>query len=188
MEVTKTLKSALSTITGQLSKLKEELAETNQQISAIGAKIQELRGMPISLEDWGRYLKAIIQKRAESYFPGLATGLLQHYRGDDPHNQRPWSSFERDDGSTPPLYLTDDIFSPMHFGEAMCFYFPEVIYDRLMARLKERVGHRWGNDDLPTVEERRKLIVELDTQRAALLEKRGTLEGEIGEISTALRS
>lgn len=188
MEVTKTLKSALSTITGQLSKLKEELAETNLQIDAIGAKIQELRGMPLSLEDWSIYLKDLIQKRADSYFPGLAAGLCRSYRGDDPHNQRPWSAFEDDDANPRPLYLTDDIFSPMHLGEAMCFFFPEVIYDRLMTRLKERVGNRWGNDDLPTVQERRKTIAELEAQRSALLEKRGTLEGEIGEISTALRS
>ncbi len=188
MEVTKTLKSALSTITGQLSKLKEELADINHQINVTGSLIQELRSMPLSLEDWGSYFKAGIQKRAESYFPGLAAGLLRHYRGDDPHNQRPWSTFERDDGSTPPIYLPDDIFSPMHYGEAMCFFFPEVIYERLMARLKESVGHRWGNEDLPTVEERRKTIAELEAQRAALLEKHRALEGEIEEISTALRS
>lgn len=188
MEVTKTLKSALSTITGQLSKLKEELADTNQQISVIGALIGELRGMPLSLEDWSNYLKATIQKRADSYLPGFANSLVMPYRGDEPHNKRPWSAFDDSDGNPNPLYLPDDIFGHMHYGEAMCFFFPEVIYDRLMARLKERVGHRWGNEDVPPVEERRKTIAELAARRAALLEKRRALEGEIDEISTALRS
>ncbi|PAS92135.1 MAG: hypothetical protein CGU29_12780 [Candidatus Dactylopiibacterium carminicum] len=69
MEVTNPLKSALSTITVQLSKLKEELADTNQQISIIDAQIGELRGMPLCLEDWGNYLKATIQQRADRLSP-----------------------------------------------------------------------------------------------------------------------
>ncbi|KAF7598389.1 MAG: hypothetical protein CGU28_12115 [Candidatus Dactylopiibacterium carminicum] len=76
----------------------------------------------------------------------------------------------------------------MHYGEAMCFFFPDVVYDRLMAHLKERVGQRWGNEGMPPVEERRKTVAELESQRTALLEKRRTLEGEINKISTALRS
>ncbi|WP_407059351.1 hypothetical protein ACJBUE_22960 (plasmid) [Ralstonia syzygii subsp. celebesensis] len=53
MDAIKTLKTALSTVTGQLSKLKDELVDTDRQIGIINAQIEELHDMPISLEDWG---------------------------------------------------------------------------------------------------------------------------------------
>lgn len=187
MEATKTLKSALSTITGQLSKLKEELAETNQQISAIGALIGELRGAPISLEDWGLYLKAFIKARADAYAPGLATDLIRSYHN-DPHNKRPWSAFEDDDGKAKNFLLPADLFPPIDSQNAMFFFFPDVIYERLMARFKEQIGQRWGNEEHPPLEERRKTVADLIAQRTTLLEKRAGLEAEIDEISTALHS
>ncbi len=44
------------------------------------------------------------------------------------------------------------------------------------------------SEELPSLEEGRSTIANLETRRAALVEKRIALESEINEISTALRS
>ena len=58
MDITKNLKSAISAIAGQLSTLKAELAETSREIGSIDGRIHELRDMPVSLKDYGSFLRA----------------------------------------------------------------------------------------------------------------------------------
>lgn len=186
MDITKNLKAALSTINGTLAKLKEELLETNSQISGLNAKIYNLSQMPISLDDWGKYFKAAIEKKAEFHMPYVHEELIQSnpHRGHVARNQQPWSHFEEN--------RADQLFNMGLFPEqgstlqAMCFFFPDVVYERVMSRLKERIGAKWGNDDLPPVEDRRKLVVEMQQQREALERKRAELEAQIDEISGAL--
>lgn len=188
MEIAKNLKAALSTITGQLSTLKDDLVETNSQLSGINAKIYNLKQMPISLDDWGKYFKAAIEKKASAHLPFVHEELIQSnpHRSQIARNQQPWSYFEEN--------RFDQLFNMGLFPEqgsslgAMCFFFPDVIYERVMARLKERIGTKWGNDDLPTVEERGKMLEELTQQREALEQKRADLEAQIDEISGALSS
>lgn len=186
MDITKHLKVALSTVNGTLSKLKAELLDTNTQISGLTAKMSHLSQMPISLDDWGSYLKAAIDKRAESHMRFVHEDLIQSVRFDGgiARNQQPWSYFEDN--------VEDQLFNMKLFPEngcvirAMCFFFPDVIHERVMSRLKESLGTRWGNDDLPSVEERRKLVAEMQEKRKELERKRADLEAQIDEISGAL--
>ncbi|OQS37615.1 hypothetical protein [Chromobacterium haemolyticum] len=188
MDIAKNLKAALSTINGTLAQLKDELAETNAQVRGIESKISELRKMPISLDDWGKYFKAAIEKKAESHLPYVHEELMQSnpHRDHIARNQQPWAHFEEN--------RADQLFNMGLFPEqgsplsAMCFFFPDMIYERVMARLTERIGTKWGNDDLPLVEERRKLVVEMQQQLDALKEKRAELEAQINDISGALSS
>ncbi|WP_407059350.1 hypothetical protein ACJBUE_22955 (plasmid) [Ralstonia syzygii subsp. celebesensis] len=121
--------------------------------------------------------------QGEKYRPWLEGQLT----GSREQNKEPWRRFEG--GS---VVSIDDcrLGMPDHGGdtyEALCFFCPEVVHERLMTRFKERIGKRWGNEDLPTIEERRKTISTLEAQHTVLVEKRDALEAEIGEISTALR-
>ncbi len=184
MDAIKTLKSALSTVTGQLSKLKDELTDTDRQIGIINAQIEELRDMPINLEDWGSFLKASIQMQGEKYRPWLEGQLT----GSREQNKTPWHSFEGGGVVSIGDYRSGMSVHQDDAYEALCFFFPEVVHERLMTRFRERIGKRWGNEDLPTIEERRKTISVLEAQHVALVEKRNALQAEIGEISTALRS
>ena len=188
MEVAKTLKAALSTINGTLGKLKEELADTNRQIGSIEGQITDLRTMPISLEDWGGYLKTAIEEKAAKHLPMLAHKLLAPYShtGERAENTLPWSFFENKENNI----LFDKGLFPEQGSvlNAMCFFFPDMIYERLMERLRACVGDRWGNESYPTVDERRKTIDTLSAQRTVLIERRGVLEAEIDEIQAALQA
>lgn len=186
MEIAKNIQSALSTISGTLTKLKEELVETNCQINSINAQIGELEKMPISLDDWGKYFKATIEEKANEHLPFVHDELITSnpHRNHTARNQQPWSWFEEN--------RYDQTFNLMLFPEqgnplrAMCFFFPEVVYERVMARLKKRIGTQWGNEDLPSVDERRETVAELAKQRHMLEERRVELEGQINEISGVL--
>lgn len=186
MEIAKNVQSALTTISGTLAKLKEELVATNCQINSINAQISELESMPISLEDWGTYFKSAIEKKASEHLPFVQDELIASnpHRGHTARNQQPWSWYESDSH--------DQMFNlalfPSDGGSmrAMCFFFPEVIYERVMARLKERVGAQWGNEDFPSVVERQKTIAVLAEQRQALKERQEALEFQINKISGAL--
>ena len=186
MEITKNIQSALSTISGMLAKLKDELVATNCQINSINAQISEMEKMPISIDDWGKYFKAAIEKKANEHLPLVHDELITSNPNRDhiARNQQPWSWFEGDRYDQAfNLTLFPAQGSPLR---AMCFFFPEVIYERVMARLKERIGSQWGNEDLPSVDERRKAVVELTQQRQVLEVRRAELEGQINEISGVL--
>lgn len=187
MEIAKTIKSAISTVTGSLSKLKEELADTNRQIGVIGAQIEELLAMPVSLKDYGRFLREKIEKQADAHVGLLEWNLFRNAEslGASPQNREPLSEVEKFP------YLPTGMFG--NDGSALstnaaCFFFGDQIHEEFMRRAEAKFGKRWGNEDLPTVEERRKTIFALEDQLVALHEKRSALETEIDEISAALRS
>ena len=186
MEIAKNVQSALSTISGTLVKLKEELIATGCQINSINAQIAELESLPISLDDWGKYFKSAIEKKANEHLPFVHDELIASspHRGHTARNQQPWSWYETDS--------YDQMFNlalfPSDGGSlrAMCFFFPEVIYERVMGRLKERIGSKWGNEDLPSVDERKKSVTELTQQRQELEERKAELEHQVNKISGVL--
>lgn len=188
MEIVNSIKSAISTVTGSLSKLKGELTDTNRQIAVIGAQIEELRAMPVSLKDYGIFLRARIEKLADEHMARLEVNMFRksETRFQIPHNEQPLSTVE----ATP--YMPEGFFSANNGDDmsvrAACFFFGDQMYEGFMKRAEAKFGKRWGNEDLPTVKERTKTIFALEEQLVALHEKRGTLETEIDEISTALRS
>ena len=69
-----------------------------------------------------------------------------------------------------------------------CFFFADQIHDEFMRRAQAKFGKRWGNEDLPSVDERRKMIVDMEVQRKDLMRKRADLEVQIDEIPGALKS
>ncbi|MBI2381875.1 MAG: hypothetical protein HYV16_14070 [Gammaproteobacteria bacterium] len=186
MDIAKNLKVALSTINGTLSQLKNELASTNSQIGSINARIAELQAMPVSLADYGALLKGRIESYAGEHADYLEFEWFRNApsMGCTPFNKIPFNHL------APNGELA--MFPPALFGpsgltpRAACFFFGDQIYESLMKRAQAKFGKRWGNEELPTVEERRKTIAELEAQGAALAQRRAELEAQIDEIAGAL--
>ena len=187
MDITKNLKSAISAITGQLSTLKAELADTNREIGSIDGRVHELQAMPVSLKDYGSFLRAKLDKLADEHAGMLEWHLFRNAEslGASPQNKEPLRNVEKS------TYLPSGLFgndSSTLSINAACFFFGDQIYEEFMRRAEARFGKRWGNEALPTAEERRKTIADLETQREALEQKRAELEAQIDEISGALRA
>lgn len=183
METTKPLQTALKTISGSLSQLKEELRNTQAEISLIGGKIAELQEMPVSLDDYGRRIKQSIDKLGDEHMKSVEWHLFRNTMGETPKNKAPFSTIMAVE------HLPDGMFGTsrdtLTIGAACC-YFGQQIYESFMERAKATFGDRWGNTELPTADERWKLIDELYTQREVLLQKQDSLREQIKEISDAL--
>lgn len=188
MDIVKNIKAALSTVNGKLSELKEQLAETNRAINLVDVEIDALYALPISLNDWSVYFKKLIQETANNYAPQLHYDLMRGQVGCDRENEKSWSQFEDKTGKFMGMqWPTGTFTSIMSMHQIMSFYFPDVVHERLMARFKENLRTRWGNDECMPVEDRRKKVAELMMKRASIAEKRTTLESEIATINDALK-
>lgn len=187
MEVAKTLKTAISAITGQLSALKAELADTNREIGSIDGRIHELMAMPVSLKDYGSFLREKIENLADEHMGMLEFHLFRNAEslGASPQNKEPLKTVEGDHFMPSGMFGND---GSTLSSRAACCYFGDQIHKEFMRRAEARFGKRWGNEELPSLEDRRSTIANLETRRDALVEKRAALESEINEISTALRS
>lgn len=182
MEAVKTLKTALAAINGTLAKLREELAETNGQLGTVSRRIAELQEMPISLDDYGLRLKALIEQRADEHMKMCEFALFRKSGGNIPRNTISWDGHD-DIGQFPEFF-----FGGTHGEHDMiCAFFGDLIYQNFMARAKEKFGERWGNTQYPPVAERRKMIAELEQQAEELKKKRAELEGQINEITGDLQ-
>ncbi len=102
-----------------------------------------------------------------------------------PQNKEPLSTVEKDQYLPTGMFGNDGSTLSLR---AACCYFGDQIHEEFMRRAEARFGKRWGNEDLPTAEERRNTIADLETQREALKQKRAELEAQIDEISGALRA
>ena len=183
MNIVSDIKAALATISGSLTGLKEQLATTNQQIAGANAKLQALYDAPLSLEDYGIYLKATIAQRGDSELRTWALERVQpHPSYGKSYAELPWSRFEEANGdfASNPMMLA--MMLPNTF-DAMCFFMPDVVYEKLMERLREVAGRRWNNTEYPPVAERRQQRDSLQDELKTLQAQRADLMAQIEAIT-----
>ncbi|MCO7614098.1 hypothetical protein NJH83_28060 [Pseudomonas chlororaphis] len=183
MTIVNDIKTALATIGGQLNSLKEQLAATNQQIASAHAKLQALYDAPLSLEDYGIYLKATIALRGSEELRTWARERVQtHPSYGSSYAELPWSRFEEANGDLAENPMMLAMTLPNAF-DAMCFFMPEVVYEKLMERLREVAGRRWGNTEHPPVAERRQQRDSLQNELRTLQAQRTDLQAQIEAIT-----
>ena len=67
--------------------------------------------------------------------------------------------------------------------DAMCFFMPDVVYEKLMERLREVAGRRWNNTEYPPVAERRQQRDSLQDELKTLQAQRADLMAQIEAIT-----
>lgn len=175
---------AVEMIKGERAAIADEIAAALRRKTKIAAEIARLRAMPISLEDWGQYLKAEIAAQGQGWMGSFPGDLLARGTFKTPSNERGWIDFEREDGSF--CNLPGESFGSYGDGtalRALCALFPGQVHQALMERIKGRIGERWGNIDLPTVAERRAEIVRLEQEDERLDERQTQLSGRLAELA-----
>lgn len=174
---------AAKKVKSSLELLRDARAELVEAICKAEDAIAALRNAPLSLDDWGTYLRAYIASRGNQFPPKLlASRLLSvSISGSSglPENKRPWSEFDyTGDGSS--INLSDSKL--LWDGDAipvLCALFGDQIHGLIMADLKQRIGAQWGNEKVMPIALRRGLIKELQDQRAVLVERRVRIQTEI---------
>jgi len=173
--------------------LEAQIAAVLGKIKGIDAEVSSLWAMPLKLEDFGEMLKQDIINRGKNFAPRLGHHLVLPFRNNLAHNTMPWRAYQNEEGDVQTIFIRDGaLFDRVNgmddFGAALCFFFPEVVHAGLMKRIEETAGQRWGNQDMPSLADRRKRLAQLATQREALEGEKATLEGELAELNAAAKS
>ena len=184
--------NTLNTIKVELSFKRDRLTEINQQIEKIQSEIEKLEEMPISLTDWGKYLKQGIKEAGAAYFHNrYSLSPLNIKRGSDQSpNQYSWGRYEQlsDTGKFFATVARLDLFP--HHQEAMellCALFPEQVYTGIMEGVQREAGEHWGNENLPSVVERKQMLSDLEMQLSTLSDEKTILKNEIANILGAIQ-
>lgn len=185
-----TIQSAFSAIDSKLDGLNEELDGIERQLSGLRKAKADLYAMPLRLSDYSQYLKEAIQQHGKGVADIWARerfGWASEHHGPS-SAERSWSSFEGQDGDIKDIrQVVSGAGEGVKAFKMMCFFTPDAVHEKLMERLHEVVGEkRWGNLEHPAIDERRKLIVEMDAKAAELSKRRDELKAEIQEITSVV--
>ena len=197
MTVIDTAKSAVNAFKAQADKIQTERENTAAEIGKLKAEIKRLRNMPVSRADFSLILKDHIKAQSEQNASRLVSALEQIKPNSDGnglefdrYNRRPLESLESNIHSgwffsgmkTDYDFLS---YSQLENGAGgirslLCFLFPDIIHDRIMQTVEEEIGEKWGNDDLPSVSERREKIIDMQNEIK-------DLEGKLAELDAAIK-
>ncbi|MBM96593.1 MAG: hypothetical protein CMI09_12210 [Oceanospirillaceae bacterium] len=183
--MTSKINSALETIKAEKQRLTEQLQSVQNDIQTRASEIETLRNQPISLEDFREALKSWVDKKAsEASSVRVPHQLIKGFRGSPGTSSLPWATFEPDvgDGMKYACFPYDVPFESCDMTSALCFLFPENVLDRLMTSFEETVGHRWGNEDLMPVAQRRERVHELEGEIDELAEQASQIKAELAEL------
>ena len=197
MTVIDTAKSAVNAFKEQAAQIQTERENTAAEIGKLKAEIKRLRDMPVSCADFSLILKDHIKAQSEQNASRLVSALEQIKPNSDGnglefdrYNRRPLESLESNihSGWLFSGMKTDYDFlsySQLENGAGgirslLCFLFPDIIHDRIMQTVEEEIGEKWGNDDLPSVSERREKIIDMQNEIK-------DLEGKLAELDAAIK-
>lgn len=170
------LESALQSIEAAKEALKGDIAEVQKEIETVQQRRNELANGPISFEDYCALLRESIQQRGRKF---ARQHVMVGSDGRHPDGRRPWHEC-----AGKPLAF-DAILNLAPSAEALCFYFPEVIYARLVETLQAQYGAKWAKPELVPFAEREALIARFDEQLAELRRQKEALGVRLHDMSRA---
>ena len=155
---TKAVQNALETIRATATQLRSQIAQKEQERQDCESEIHRLRSMPVCFDDWLPQLKEYIAHRGRDAAPVgsplTARGLsrLDGKPYTQPFNSRAWSSLNASG-----LMFHEVGGQPNRDADAfdtLCFYFPEVVFEKLSAHYRASAGSEWAMrpiHELPSV-------------------------------------
>lgn len=141
------------------------------QIENLSAEIKKLHDLPVSFNDFKFYLRKHIKNRGADHLSSLQKRIIEirpSSWGEKPANIFTLEGFEKNlfplVGRASPFYWdqTKDIFT------CLCYFFPEQIFEKLAETYAEENEDKWGNEELPSVADRKQRIEAMSKERASL--------------------
>lgn len=172
------IQTALDSIGAAKSALQSELAELQESIKTLQVRRSQVADSPISFDEYCVRLKKAINRLGEQF---ASKNILIAEAGQQPDSRKTWSEHENKGSS----FFTNvlNIAPSMH---AMCFYFPDLIHQRLVDVLRSKYASSWGkSSDVPDAE-RAALVAEIDEQLQELKHQSDQLSGRLYRLQTAV--
>lgn len=179
------IKSALSILVSERKRLEQTISEAMAIEARCAGRTAELMKMPISLDDYGVFFREHIERQGRAWADEQFVHLmLSQSGGADPANKKELSGYQDELGEHM-VHLPMGRAEIGRRGDAfglLCFYDPEGLHERTMNLMRERIGERWGNEDLPTVAKRNEEMAALREQARAARVKREGAEAQLAEL------
>lgn len=189
MNILRTAQAAVVAVSGELGALRDQKNSLGARLIAIDAEIERLRKLPINKEDFRVYLDNFIDEQAKEYAQGTSLNQwLKRGEFEHPLDEQAWSFFEDEDGVMKTLHLMPDHGSLRTTGfKTLCFFFPEVVKEKLWQNFLDGVARRWTHQDTPPVAQRREQITQLEAERETVDSEYQQVKRSIAEIQEALK-
>lgn len=160
------LEAAMAAIRSRVQDLRAQIAAKQSERQALAEEVMLIEQWPVCFEDWLPALKDYIQACGRRAAP---SAQILRVRGPytKPFNKR--RAAEVGDGEMlfhEVIGLSPDDAAKSPF-DALCFYFPEVVFERLSEHYRE-AAQSWGNEEFPRVAERKARKAELESKMQAL--------------------
>lgn len=203
--------TALAAFKSQAAKVHQEREDTATEIAKLKAEIGRLENLPVSKKDFGLLLKEHIAAQAEDAEKRLIDTLTSVKRGFGQDAPIEKQSFDKmglkalevstigkaeygtlrhnwifsDWRAAHGSFLSGNFFDKEdRILSVLCYLFPDAVHDRIMQTVNSHYGDKWGNEELPSVSERRETITNLQTEIQGLESRLVELDAAIAEFNS----
>lgn len=181
-EKTETYEATMVAVRKQRDILLEEKKALESKIHAAMSRQNGALHNPISLKDYTDYLKREIDRKGKDFAKTWSQrdtppnhGMAKH------HNKVEWQEI-----NSGLLNVLSGALGGSISGNELCFYFPDVIHQRLVESLKARYGESWGNDDLAPASARKQIADEAQLEMDQLNPQLREVENKIRALNRAI--
>lgn len=173
------IKKQIQSINKQLAAHRQSIQKLKDDKNAKRERMAELRAMPVSKADFLKLLKENIKLQGDLYASKQKASIKIENDYKTPLNKASFTSllspFNNAHNERMPEHTTW-LFNAISGGflqelgdnttalQTLCWLMPEVVYERIVAVVDDAFGGQWGNDDLPSVDERKAEIERLKAE------------------------
>jgi chaperonin cofactor prefoldin len=179
-------KTALDAIKASKERINLEIENLSAQIVDLEKEKQKSKNGLISIQDYSDFLREEIKKRSANYaslWLGSRHSVKPGGRAQK-HSDMRWPDFIESEVGT----LLSGVLTPDTTSDALCFLFPELMHERLMACLRESGASKWSQAEDIGIAKRRDELNTIEGQIAEVTTQRDSLFRQLNEIKNALQT
>jgi len=189
--MTKPTESPLKSVTSSLKALSANAKELRAKKAALNEQLRALRAAPVSLEDFAKYLRNWVAHHGDIYKKSLWLHAMNEPRmgHQTAIMETPFEELER--VSQLPVFYPFPEMSVLNSNrgsmiDALCFFMPETVFEKLFSAIQEACGKRWGNTEFLPLAQRVEAIDTLLAEINLIAPKLNAVEAEVAEISAVI--
>lgn len=185
MSLIQKAQAAVGIMTDLTASLLEQKTKLEAQIADKNDAIQKLLNMPMNLDDFCSFIPEYVRVRGELFYNRF---------GYENREKKliPWGSVEKENGDVNPVNFYISGEGGSYFSDAgiasfsrECFFHPENTVKRLTDKLKSELADSWGNEQYPSIKERRITVASLQAERAKIQEELDEVNANLAGIRSA---
>lgn len=185
MSLIQKAQAAVGIMTDLTASLLEQKTKLEAQIAEKNDAIQKLLNMPMNIDDFCSFIPEYVRVRGEVFYNRF---------GYENREKKliPWGSVEKENGDVNPVNFYISGEGGSYFSDAgiasfsrECFFHPENTVKRLTDKLKSELADSWGNEQYPSIKERRITVASLQAERAKIQEELDEVNANLAGIRSA---